>query len=468
MKWKVTGRYLWSIVWVVILVLFINLFLGLGLLLAQSVLGLPIFQGKEESPEQFTRRFQKEITVANDQVTLTENGRNELTKQKAWIQVLDENGSEIYRFGAPAAIRKKYTPADLIQMYKYKEVNRDTVVYVGEKEADHRRFSYFLGIENPNLNRYVIAYDNRDVIQVFQVGMVILLIDILIALLIGYFFSKKLTQPLHSLIEGIKKLANHEYDFHLEPQGIYKSVFANVNHLSEQLQASQRQREKLDGMKEEWIANISHDMKTPLSSIQGYAEMIKNPDYDFAMEEIREYAGIIETKSLYIKEVIEDLHFATRLKNKEFTLQKKTRNVVVLLRDIVIQILNDPTHESREIQFEANEESIYLEIDELLFRRAIHNLIENAIVHNDSHVQITVSIEKKERTHLFIHDNGKGIRKEELDRIFDRYYRGTNTGAAHKGSGLGMAIARDIIKAHGGEIVISSEIGLGTTIEVRQ
>jgi len=297
--------------------------------------------------------------------------------------------------------------------------------------------------------------------------MVILLIDILIALLIGYLFSKRLTQPLNKLIEAIKKLANHEFKHHTKPRGLYKNVFDNLNHLSDQLKSSERERKKLDSMREEWIANISHDIKTPLSSIQGYAEMIKDSDYDFTLNEMREYAGIIEAKSLYIKEVMEDLNLTTRLKNKELSLNKKEVNIVTFLRKIVIDLLNDPKYADRDIQFHVNQEIIIVEIDEILFRRAINNLIYNAIVHNDHDVKIIVSVEKDKYTNIMIKDNGKGIKKEELDQIFDRYYRGTNTGAAHRGSGLGMAIANDIIKIHDGIIIIHSEVGYGTTIDIQ-
>ncbi len=194
--------------------------------------------------------------------------------------------------------------------------------------------------------------------------------------------------------------------------------------------------------------------------------MIKDPDYQFPLEEIREYAGIIEQKSLYIKEVMEDLNLSTRLKNKALSLNKKTVNLVTLLRNMVIDILNDPKYANRNIVFHVNQEKIPVAIDELLFRRAINNLIYNSIVHNDENIQIDVIVEKKERTHLTIKDNGKGIEKTELNKIFDRYYRGTNTGDAHKGSGLGMAIAKDIIQEHNGELTINSEIGQGTTIDI--
>lgn len=77
-------------------------------------------------------------------------------------------------------------------------------------------------------------------------------------------------------------------------------------------------------MREEWISNISHDIKTPLASIQGYAELIKDKDYDLSLDVIRDYAQIIESKSLYIKEVMEDLNLTTRLKNNDLTLNRKT------------------------------------------------------------------------------------------------------------------------------------------------
>lgn len=436
------------------------------LLIAQSIFNIPIFQGNETSPEDFTRQFEENINIVNNDVTITESGKKALIEKNAWIQILDENGKVIYNYRTPEGITEEYTPVDIVQNYKYQEIANVTV-FVGEKKEKSITYSYFIGIDNPSLNRYFISYDIRDIFQVVKVGGIIFIIDIFIALLIGYFFSKRLTQPLQTLINGIKRLANKDYAVHYEPKGVYKDVFNNVNFLSDQLTANEKERKKLEKIREDWIGNVSHDIKTPLASIQGYAELIKDPDYHFSLEEIREYAEIIEQKSLYIKEVMEDLNLSTRLKNKALSLNKKTVNLVALLRNIVIDILNDPKYANRNIVFHVNQENILATIDEILIRRAINNLLYNAIVHNDENVQIDVIVEKKERIHLTIKDNGKGIEKKELDKIFDRYYRGTNTGDAHKGSGLGMAIAKDIIHEHNGEITINSEIGHGTTIDIK-
>jgi signal transduction histidine kinase len=89
------------------------------------------------------------------------------------------------------------------------------------------------------------------------------------------------------------------------------------------------------------------------------------------------------------------------------------------------------------------------------------------IVHNEEGVDITVTVAQKEHIAIIVEDDGKGISQEDLSRIFDRYYRGTNTGEAHKGSGLEMAIAQDIIHAHQDEINIHSTQGIGTRVEIQ-
>lgn len=468
MRWRLTGRFLVSVVVIVILVVFINILLILGLFIVQSASGKPLFYGNETSAEAVTRNFQDQVVISNHQVSITDKGKAVLAHNKAWIQVLDENGKQIYGYGLPKGVKEKYTPLDIIQMYKYKEIDGDTTVFISGKKVGNQYYSYFMGFENRFFGRQVFTYDGRNVVQLFKVGSILIIcIDGLVALFIGYLFSKRLTKPLNSLIDGIKRLANKDYNINYVPKGIYKDVFYNVNHLSYELKANENERKKLDKMKEEWIGNISHDIKTPLASIQGYAEMMKDAEYQFSVEEMREYAEIIERKSLYLKEVIEDLNLSTRLKNKELILNKKNINIVTLLRNVVIDTLNDARYSDRNIEFEFSDEIIKIDVDEILIRRAINNLIHNAIVHNDEAVRIKVSVEKTQRTLIRIEDNGKGIKKEELERIFDRYYRGTNTGELHKGSGLGMAIAHDTIVAHGGEIKVNSLIGQGIKIEIQ-
>ncbi|MFJ5671601.1 ATP-binding protein [Bacillus safensis] len=464
MRWRLTGRYMVSVIIVTIITVFINLFVFMIWLVLQA----NSQHNEENTPETFTRSFEQYVSFSDQGMTVNKEGQKALKQQNAWIQILDENGQDVYHAQAPKGLKNKYTPIEIVNLYKYKDKQLFSTIFAGGKKVKGKEYSYFIGFKDPSIGKYLFSFDTKDLVTKFNIGTMILLsIDAIIALLIGYFFSRQLTKPLGRAIHSIQRLANGDYTTNLPAKGIYKDVFYNINHLSEQLASSKKEKDKLEQMREEWITHISHDIKTPLASIQGYAEIIKDPKYPLSKKDIRHYAGIIENKSLYIKDVMEDLNLTTRLKNNGVMLNKELVNIVSLLRETLIDILNDSRYADQTIELQTNEDKLMLNIDKILIRRAITNLILNALVHNDPDVTIIVQLEQKENTHITIKDNGKGIEEAELEKVFDRYYRGTNTGVSHAGSGLGMAIAKDIIVKHGGNITIHSSIGKGTIIDIQ-
>ncbi|NFN23385.1 HAMP domain-containing histidine kinase, partial [Clostridium botulinum] len=317
------------------------------------------------------------------------------------------------------------------------------------------------------VERITVSYSMDTIINQIKILVVLtLIIDAIIALIFGYLFSRKLTKPMGEIVNNVDVLAKGNYGLCTKERGIYKDVFANINDLASVLRRNEIERKELDSMREEWLANITHDIKTPLASIQGYAEIISDKEYEFSKEEIQDYTEIIYSKSKYIKELVDELNLSTRLKNNALTLNKHNTNLVLLLRNIIIDILNDSRYENRDIEFTSNIDVIEKEVDTILFKRALTNLIFNAVVHNKEDVSIKVELKKIDRITVIIKDNGNGISTEDLKHIFDRYYRGTNTGEAHKGSGLGMAISKEIINNHGGDIKINSKLGHGTEITI--
>ena len=160
------------------------------------------------------------------------------------------------------------------------------------------------------------------------------------------------------------------------------------------------------------------------------------------------------------------MNLSTRLKNNTLILNNEKVNLVNLIKNIIIDILNDTRYENRKIDLHCDEDNIEINGDRILIRRSITNILFNAIVHNNEDVNINITLKKQDKINIIIEDNGKGIKEEELNRIFDRYYRGTNTGERHKGSGLGMAISKEIIVNHGGNINIESELGKGTKVNI--
>ena len=461
-KWKVTGNFVITIVAVVMLVVIINILTIFGVYIFNMVSHKNTITLKN-SPETFVRNFEKYMYDDNGILALSEEGSELLQESGAWIQVLNDYGEEISNINSPSDVPKKYTPFDMVNNYKYEE--RPYINFMLEKNLSSGHVNVILALPNNNIERVTLNFSLDSVMYQTKIIIIItLIIDAIIALIFGYLFSKKLTKPISEIITNIDILSKGNYNLYTKEKGIYKAVFENINDLSSTLRENENQRKELESMREEWLANITHDIKTPLASIQGYAEIISDKDYEFTRDEMQEYTEIIYSKSKYIRELVDELNLSTRLKNNALSLNKQNTNLVALLRNVVIDILNDSRYENRNIEFNSNIDAIEKEVDVMLLKRALTNLIFNAVVHNNESVQVKVEIKKIDKINISIKDNGNGINTKDLKHIFDRYYRGTNTGEVHKGSGLGMAISKEIINNHGGEIQINSKLGCGTEI----
>lgn len=461
-KWKVTGNFVITIVAVVMLVVIINILTIFGVYIFNMASHKNTITLKN-SPETFVRNFEKYMYDDNGILALSEEGYELLQESGAWIQVLNDYGEEISNINSPSDAPKKYTPFDMVNNYKYEE--RPYINFMLEKNLSSGHVNVILALPNNNIERVTLNFSLDSVMYQTKIIIIItLIIDAIIALIFGYLFSRKLTKHISEIITNIDILSKGNYNLYTKEKGIYKAVFENINDLSSTLRENENQRKELESMREEWLANITHDIKTPLASIQGYAEIISDKDYEFTRDEMQEYTEIIYSKSKYIRELVDELNLSTRLKNNALSLNKQNTNLVALLRNVVIDILNDSRYENRNIEFNSNIDVIEKEVDVMLLKRALTNLIFNAVVHNNESVEVKVEIKKIDKINISIKDNGNGINTKDLKHIFDRYYRGTNTGEVHKGSGLGMAISKEIINNHGGEIQINSKLGCGTEI----
>lgn len=467
MRWKIASRFLLSTIIIVIIILVVNTIIGISLIWYQATQ-----EQFKNTPEQFTRQLAKEISGSNETISLSPAGKKRLDERNAWLQVLDDNGNEIYRYRVAKEFPKHYSPNALINNYKNRIV-ADTTLYISETKKGQ---SYFVGIKNSNVQRSVFTFDIQTAALIIgRYLLIFLFVDILIALLIGVFFGQKLTKPLHQLIEGISTLRKRNFTQMPVKSSVYKEVFDNMNELSNTLDMYEKAQQQHEKMRDEWISNISHDLKTPLASIQGYAELL---EYANTPEEVAEYSQIITQKSHYMKELLDDLNLTMKLRNNALPLQLKETNLVSFSREIIIDVLNDEAFVARSLDYQVADDVIMTTIDQKLIKRALLNFIDNAFIHNDEAVNVTVSVSKSYpqeildeeklstmRACIMIQDTGKGIPEDELNNIFERYYRGTNT-TNTRGTGLGTAIARDIVEAHGGRVVLRSERGKGTTIFV--
>ncbi|HJB35188.1 MAG TPA: HAMP domain-containing histidine kinase, partial [Candidatus Blautia merdipullorum] len=233
--------------------------------------------------------------------------------------------------------------------------------------------------------------------------------------------------------------------------------------MNRELQQADKVQKETERTRQEWITNITHDLKTPLSPIKGYAELLADNSVKEA-QEIQEYGKIILKNVNHTEKLINDLKLTYQLESGSIPYSPKDMRIIRCVKEWVIDIINDPAFSDRDITFESSTPELVARIDPDLFRRAVQNLIINALTHNpeNTKVKIAVTVTPENRVLISVQDNGVGISETDQAELFDRYYRGTNTKEKPEGSGLGLAIAKQIVTLHGGNIIVSSKLNAGT------
>lgn len=291
----------------------------------------------------------------------------------------------------------------------------------------------------------------------------------LYCLFYGYHFAR----PMYDVLNRIEILSNGEY---LAPKQkkqilssrVYKDVNTNLESLSVTLQENEKKREEFDKLRQEWAAGVTHDLKTPLSYISGYTDMLLSKEHTWSEEERSEFLQMIKEKSNHMEELISDLSIAFQM-DQSLDIKKRSKKIelVELLRRVIAETASNPGSKENSFEFIECGEPVYIKGDTQLLKRAFTNLIVNAIEHNPSGTMIKISIKKKTQAEITIEDDGEGMDSYTVNHLFDRYYRGTSTETPTEGTGLGMAIVQQIITAFEGAIDVKSKLNHGTTFMVR-
>lgn len=275
-----------------------------------------------------------------------------------------------------------------------------------------------------------------------------------------------LIRHLSKIKKGIENISQRSY-IPLPEKGVFSDIYGALNKMDKEIRNSDKVQEETERVRNEWITNITHDLKTPLSPIKGYAELLtENSETD--RETMQEYGEIILKNVNHTEKLINDLKLTYQLDSGAMPFNPQSVNLVRYMKELAIDIVNDPAFKDRNIEFESNVKELKINLDTHLFRRAVNNLIINALTHNPQETKVTISIDinSKEEVCIYILDNGTGMSEEEQAELFNRYYRGTNTKEKTEGSGLGLAIAKQIIMLHSGNIHVKSTLNEGTQFAV--
>lgn len=224
---------------------------------------------------------------------------------------------------------------------------------------------------------------------------------------------------------------------------------------------------KLEQTRKDFVANVSHELKTPVTSIKGFSETL----LDGAMEDketLEAFLHIILKESDRLQSLIYDLLELSKIENEGFSLAIQPINIIVAIED-AIKILQGRAHEKDiDIQFENHPSELILEADIYRIKQVFINIISNAVSYTPQGGDVFIRIEEtSKKVAIHIKDTGMGIEKEEIPRIFERFYRVNKARDRNSGgTGLGLAIVKHLMEAHKGKVTVESEIGKGTTFSI--
>lgn len=310
----------------------------------------------------------------------------------------------------------------------------------------------------------------------FKVATVIIILILLINEgTIIYMISrmeKRFINPMAKLQGGVRKIAEGDYSVRLEATernevGLLTNEF---NKMARRLEEGEKIKKDYEDNRKALIANISHDLKTPITSINGYVEGLL--ERVVPEENIDNYLKVIKSNAAYMNRLIDDLFLFSKLDMQKLEFIFNKTNIKLYIEDIVEEFYF--VLEEKQIGFDYSlgvKEEIFVNIDGKRLYRALRNIIDNAIKYGQGieNLRIEISLYNDlDNIFITISDNGYGIEKDKVDKIFKRFYRvDTERTKDFNSTGLGLAITKEIVDAHKGEIYVSSEVDVGTSFTIR-
>lgn len=284
------------------------------------------------------------------------------------------------------------------------------------------------------------------------------LLAILFSIVIAMFLSRRIAKPISDMTKNAKILADGNYDVEFTTTGIKE-----IDELANTLNYLEQEVSKTDEYRRDLMANVSHDLKTPLTMIKAYAEMIRDITLD-NKEKTKENLNVIIDETDRLNILVNDILELSKLQNNQETLNIEKFDIVELISDILkrYQIIKETENYNLILE---SPQSIIVKADKKRISQVIYNLINNAINYTGDDLKVTIRItENQKDCKIEIIDTGKGIDEKDLPNIWNRYYKKEKN---HKrnvvGTGLGLSIVKNILEQHNFKYGVNSIKNKGTT-----
>ena len=307
----------------------------------------------------------------------------------------------------------------------------------------------------------------------YSISLVVLVVAfiIIICLIAAYAIYNSWIRPVNKLNDAMQKVAEGNLDFSMQVEGTdeLSTMCNNFDDMRKRLKESLEEKIKYDCENRELISNISHDLKTPITSIKGYVEGIMDGVAD-TPEKMDKYIKTIYNKANEMDRLINELTLYSQIDTNRIPYNFRRIKVRDYFDDCIEEIGLDLDAKGIELLYDNKAlDDVKIVADPEQLGRVINNIVGNSIKYMDKEKgKITIEItEAKNTVNVNISDNGKGIAAGDLDKIFDRFYRtDASRNSAKGGSGIGLSIVKKVIEDHGGHIWAASTEGVGTTMHI--
>ena len=307
--------------------------------------------------------------------------------------------------------------------------------------------------------RYVCSLsdiNNQIIIYIAMVAIVCMIIIFFVVISNSYFISS-VVNPVDQVGKTAQRIAHGDFSVRLQKR--YDDEVGElcdvINYMAEELQENEK-------MKNDFISSVSHELRTPLTAIRGWAETLKNGDAD--PQTMQKGMGVILKESDRLSSMVEELLDFSRLQSGRMQLNLSKLDLIAELSDVVLMFYEKAKRDNIELIYDEPMDIMPINADPNRLRQVFINIIDNAIKYSDSGDTVTINAFVEENDAVVtIADTGCGIKDVDLPKIKEKFYKANST---RRGSGIGLAVADEIVALHGGRLSIGSKEGVGTTVTI--
>lgn len=438
------------------------------LLIILNIVLLVVFTMRQIPNAQPWKTAEKVVTALHQtedgNYVLTDEMALELSEADVWGIFIDNDTKQVVwkTDNLPDTVPTTYTLSDIASLTR--GYISDYPTFTGEAENG----LVVLGYPKESFWKHMwSSWDYQFIANLPKTVLTVLIINVIVIFIIYVTANTKLLKSVNPITKGIQDLSVGE-PVQIKENGLLSEISANINRTSDILQSQKYQLRKKETARANWIAGVSHDIRTPLSMVMGYAGQLKD-DANLTAEERRK-AEVIVKQSKRMQNLINDLNLASKLEYNMQPINLAKQNLIAIVRQVVVDFINMDIEDKYPIEWETDEALTICPVnaDKDLLKRAISNLIQNSINHNEQGCKIYVSVTADSgKCTVGVSDDGVGATDEQIEKLNNApHYMVCDENTTEQRHGLGLLIVKQIVAAHDGTTVIEHSTYGGFTVKL--